>query len=124
MIKLTAQGSSQNRNLNLRFIKVKGEDKLDIIMIKIGIKIGIAQTVEIGDCHIEVELSVDKTIEEGHSMIQIEVILEDEILEEHKIIQDQNFRGGDRGSFRNDIFGRGRSRPRERQYLGNFRRNE
>ena len=40
-------------HLNQRFTKVKGEDKLEIIMIKIGIKIDTSQTVEIGECHIE-----------------------------------------------------------------------
>ena len=57
-------------------------------MIKINIKIGIDQTVEIGECHMEVELNMDKTREEGHSMIKInEVTLGEEILEEHKIIE-------------------------------------
>ena len=36
----------------------------------------------------------------------------------------QNLRGGYRGSFRNDNFGRGRSRSRERQYSGSLRRND
>ena len=40
-------------------------------MIKIDIKIGIDQTVVIGECHIEVELSMDKILEEGHSMIKL-----------------------------------------------------
>ena len=35
-----------------------------------------------------------------------------------------NFRGGYKGIIKNDNLGRGRSRSRERQYLGNFRRNE
>ena len=35
----------------------------------------------------------------------------------------QNLRGGYRSNFRNDNFGRGRSRSRQRQYSGNFRRN-
>ena len=63
-------------------------EKLEIIMIKKDIKIGIDQTVMIRECHIEVELSMDKISEEGHNMIKIiEVILGKEILEEHKIIQ-------------------------------------
>ena len=74
--------------LNQRFIKVRGKDKLEIIMIKIDIKIGIDQIAEIGECHIGAEVSVDKTIEEGHSMIKIiELTLEEKILEEHKIIE-------------------------------------
>ena len=36
----------------------------------------------------------------------------------------QNFRGGYRRSYTNDNFGRGGSRSRERQYSGNFRRND
>ena len=61
---------------------VRGEDNLEIIMIKINIKIGTDQTVEIGECCTEVELSTDKTIEEDHSMINIiKVILGEAILE-------------------------------------------
>ena len=57
-------------------------------MIKIDNKIGINQTVEIAECHIEVELSVDKTIEEGCIMIKIiEVTLGEEILEGCRIIE-------------------------------------
>ena len=85
MCKLAAQGSSQNSPFKPKIYQGK---KRKIIMIKIDIKIGIDQTVEIGECHIEVELSMDKTIEEGHSMIKIiEVILGEEISEEHKIIE-------------------------------------
>ena len=59
-----------------------------MILIRIDIKVGIDQTVVIGECYIEVELSMDKVIEEGHTMIKItEVILEKESLEEHKIIE-------------------------------------
>ena len=36
----------------------------------------------------------------------------------------KNFRGGYRGNYRNDNYGRGISRSRERQYSSNFRRNE
>ena len=36
----------------------------------------------------------------------------------------QNFRGRYRGNYRNNNFGRGRNRCRERQYSGNFRRND
>ena len=38
--------------------------------------------------------------------------------------RDKNFRGGYRVNYRNDNFGRGRSRSREGQYSGNFRRND
>ena len=57
-------------------------------MIRIDTKIGIDQTVAIGECHLEVELSMDKIFEEGCSMIKIiEVILGKAILEECKIIE-------------------------------------
>ena len=41
-----------------------------------------------------------------------------------KNYRDKNFRVGYRDNFRNDNFGKGRSRSRERQYSGNFRRND
>ena len=41
-----------------------------------------------------------------------------------QIYKGQNFRGGYRGSLRNSTFDRGRRRLRERQFLGNFRRND
>ena len=74
-------------HLNLKVIKEqREEDKLEIIIIKIDIKIAIDKTVVIGECHIEVKLSMGKIIEEGHGMIKItEVILGNEILEIHKI---------------------------------------
>ena len=88
MSKLTAQASSQNRLFKPKIYQGKGEDKEEIIMIKINIKIDTDQTVEIGECHIEVELSTYRIIEEGHSMIKIaEVILGKEILEDCKIIE-------------------------------------
>ena len=37
--------------LNARYIKAKGEDKQEIIMIRVIIRIGIDQTVEIGEHH-------------------------------------------------------------------------
>ena len=61
---------------------------IEIIIIKIDIKVGIGQTVKIRECHIKVELSMHKTIEEGHSMIKIiEVTLGKEILEVHKLTE-------------------------------------
>ena len=88
MSKLTAQDNSQSRPFKPKFIKVRGEDKLEIIIIKIDIKIGIDQTVVIGECHIDVRLSVDKITEEGHNMIKIiEVILGKVILRECSIIE-------------------------------------
>ena len=57
-------------------------------------------------------------------MIKIkEVILEEKILERHKI-KKVRILEEDRGSFRNNNFERGRSRSRDRQYSGTFRRND
>ena len=57
-------------------------------MIKVNIKIDTDQTVEIGECHIEVELSMDIIIEEYYNMITIiKDTLGEGILEEHKIIE-------------------------------------
>ena len=66
----------------------KREGKLGVIIIKIGNKADVDQTVRISivECHIEVELSLDKIIEKGHSMINIiEVISEEKIFEECKL---------------------------------------
>ena len=80
---------------------MKGEDKLEIILIKINIKIGIDLTVEIGECHIKVMLSMDKTIEEGHTIIQIkEVTLGEGNFRGTQNDRGQNFRGGYRGNFK------------------------
>ena len=43
---------------------------------------------------------------------------------EMQTYRDQNFRGECRRNYRNNKFGRGRSRSRERQYSGIFRRND
>ena len=56
-------------SLNPRYIKVKGEDRQEIIMIKEIITIGIDQIVEIGEHHLEVEVSTDKIIEEGCNIL-------------------------------------------------------
>ena len=76
MSKLSAQGSNQNRPFKLKFIKNKGEDKVENIVIKINTD----QTVEKDTvhCHMEVDCSLSKITEE---------ILGKEILEKHKIIE-------------------------------------
>ena len=67
---------------------VKGEDKVEVIMMKIDIKIGIDKTMTTGEYHIEIKLSIDNIFEEGHCMIKIkEVILGKAILEECRIIE-------------------------------------
>ena len=85
--KLTAQGK-RIYHLNLNFIQQKGEDKLEIIIIKIDIKVDIDPTVVIREFHTEVELSTDKITEEDCSVMKIiEMILGEEILKECKIIE-------------------------------------
>ena len=66
MSKLTAHGSKQNKQCKpknyyifiliklLIIVKEKGEDKQEIIMIRVIIRIDIDQLVEIGECHSEV----------------------------------------------------------------------
>ena len=57
-------------------------------MIKKNIKLGIDQTVKIGEFHIEAKLSMDKTIEECCNMSKIiEETLGEEILEKFKITE-------------------------------------
>ena len=57
-------------------------------MIKVNIKLGTDQIVDIGECHTEVELSMDRIIEEGHNMITIiKVTLGEEMIKGHKIIE-------------------------------------
>ena len=51
------------------------------------------------------------------------MIIEEIVSEIHKI-RGQNFRGGYGNNYRNDNFGRGRSRFRDRQYSDNIRRND
>ena len=57
-------------------------------MIKVIIRIGTDQMVEIEECHVGVELITDRIIEEGHNMLTIiEMPLGEVILEECKIIE-------------------------------------
>ena len=46
MSTLSAQGSNQIDHLSPKCIKEKGEDKVEIIIIKVDIKLDIDQTVE------------------------------------------------------------------------------
>ena len=94
-------------------------------MIKVIIGIDTDQIVEIGECHLDIELNVDRIIEEGHNMLTIiEMTLGEEIVGRTQNYRGKNFRGVYRGNYRDDDFGTGRSRSRERQYLNNFRRND
>ena len=66
-----------------------------------------------------------KVIEEDHIIsINIEMTIEDIILGIHKITEVKILEVDIEKNYRNDNFGRGRSRSRDRQYLGNFRRND
>ena len=70
MSKMTAQGNNQNKQLNPRYIKEKGENKQEIIMIKAIIRVDTDQIVVIGKCHLGVELIIDRIIEECKSQQQ------------------------------------------------------
>ena len=62
-------------------------------MIKVIIRIGTDQIVEIGECHLEVECSMDRIIEEGQNMLVIkEMTLGEEIWGKCQIIESK-FRG-------------------------------
>ena len=90
-------------------------------MIKANIKIDTDQVVEIGECYTEVENSMDKIMDEDHNMI---IIIEEGNFRGSQNYRALNFRGGYRGNYRNEDFGRGRSRSRKREYSSNFRRND
>ena len=87
MSKLSTQGSNQIDHLSPKFITEKGEDKIEIIIIKADTD----QTVRIDtvDLHMEVDLGTDKIIEKGLSMFKsTEEILGEEISEKHKILEE------------------------------------
>ena len=126
MSKLKAQAVVRIHHLSQRFIKVKGEDNVEIIiMIKMDIKIDTDQAMEI------VRMSYKGRAWYGQNYrgrLQYDQNYRSDLRRGNfrgmQIYRGQNFGGGYRGSFRNDNFGRGRSRSRESQYSGNFRRNE
>ena len=64
--KLSAQGSNQERTFKSKIYHEKGEDKVEIIITKVGIKVDTDQTVNIDtvEHHIQVYLSTDKITEE------------------------------------------------------------
>ena len=73
----------------------------------------------------EVELSKDRIIEEGHNMlIIIQMTLGEEILEEHEITEIKILEVNIEVIIEMTTLEEGRSRSREKQYLGNFRRND
>ena len=65
VIKLTAQGNNQNKHFKIKIYPGKTDDKQEIFMIMVIIKIHIDQIVEVGELHIQVEVSMDRIIEEG-----------------------------------------------------------
>ena len=71
MSKLTAQVASRINSLNPKFIRAKGQEKQEIIMIRVIIRIDIDQIVEIGEHHLEVEVSMGRIIEEGQNILII-----------------------------------------------------
>ena len=84
-------------------------------MIREITKIDIGKIAEIGEHCLEVEDSMDKDIEEDHiTLIITEITLKP--FKRNKTYRGQNYRVGYRGNYRNDIFGRGKSRYRDRQY--------
>ena len=96
MSKLMAKDNNQDKQFN-RYIKVDGEDNLEIIMIRVIIKIDIDQIMEI-EGHSEVEVSMDRIIGEDHiTSIIIEMTLEETILEKCEITELKVLEGGIEG---------------------------
>ena len=80
--------------------------------------------MEIEGHHTEVEVSMDKIIGVDHNM---SIIMNDFRRDNFRDMQNyrgQNYRGGYRRNYKNDNFGRGRSKSRDRQYSGNFSKND
>ena len=61
----------QTKDLNLWYIRVKGEDKQEISMIKETIRIGTGQIAEIEDYNLVVEFNTDRIIEVDQGMTRI-----------------------------------------------------
>ena len=96
-------------------------------MIELDNRIGIGQiaVIDIEGQIIEIDLSMDKAIKEGLNMVRTieKETLGKEIIKEHRIIEDKPLEKDYRGNHGNSNFDKGRSRSRERQLLGNLRRN-
>ena len=81
--------------------------------------------MEIEEHHTEVEVSMDKIIEEDHvTLIITEITIGETILQICKIMQFKISEVDTEAIYRNDNFGRGNSRSRDRQYSDNIRRNK
>ena len=72
----------------MKFIKAKGEDKQESIIIRLIVRIDTDQIVEIGEHHLQVGFSIDRVIKEGCNMlVTIEMTLGEVMLKECKIIE-------------------------------------
>ena len=100
----------------------------NVIMNKETIRIGLDQTVDIGEFHLVVGYNVDEITEIDQDMSKtIETTLERTLqrnVRTNQMYRGQNYRGGHTGSYRNENYERGRSRSRERQSPENNRRND
>ena len=122
--KLKPEGNNQNKQFNQRYIKVNGEDTQEVIIIKVIIRRDLDQIVKIGELHSICRGQCGQNYR-GRSKY-INTFRNDFRRDNFRVTQNyrgQNYRGGYRGNYSNDNFRRGRGRSRERQYLGNFRRN-
>ena len=121
--KLTAQCNNQNKQFKPKIYQGKKRGQR-IIMIKVSTRIDTDLTVMIEECHLGTDLGMDQNIVEDHNMLIItEITSGEEILGKHKN-RGQHYRCGCSDNYRNDNFRRGRSRSKERQYSGNFRRDD
>ena len=85
-------------------------------MIREITKIDIGQIAEIEECHTEVEVSMDTIIENYGNNYRRDNF--------RNYFRGKNFRGGYRRNYRNNNFGRDKSRSRDGQCLDNIRRND
>ena len=82
MSQLTTKDEGQIKDLNLRYIRVKGEDKQEIPMIKETIRICTGQRVEIEEYNLVVEFNMDRIIKVDQGMNRnIGMIFDKAILE-------------------------------------------
>ena len=121
----------QTNSLSLRYNQIKGEAKQEISMTDAIIRMGIDPIVEIEEFNLVVDIQYGQN---HRGRLRYEQGYKNDIRRENvrgntRTYQNQNFRrqnnrGWYRGSYRKDSYERGRSRSRERSYLGNLGRND
>ena len=125
MSKLTTEDDNQNKQFKHKIYQGK---RIDVVMIKEIIKIGIDQTVELGEYHSVEEYNMDKNYRDSPRYNQN---CRNDFrrgcfrgnLRSNKNYRGQNLRDGYGRNDRSNNYERGRRRSRERQFSDNVRRN-